>query len=184
MSKLYLVRHGRAAAGWDVDPNPGLDELGRAQAEQASLTLSKYAPAQLVSSPLLRCQETAAPLAALLKTSIAIEQRVAEILSPEGVELKDRVTWLRAAMTQTWTELGQRYISYRDDMVAFLSTCTVDTVVFSHFIAINAVVGSILGDDRVLIRSFDNCSITTIHRSDDGRLSLVDYGAEADTLIR
>lgn len=184
MNKLYLVRHGRAAAGWNVDPNPGLDELGRTQAEQASLILNKFAPAQIVSSPLLRCQETAAPLAALWKTTVAIEQHVAEILSPEGVELKDRVTWLRAAMTQTWTELGQRYISYRDDMVAYLSTCATDTVVFSHFIAINAVVGSILGDDRVLIRSFDNCSITTLARSDDGRLSLVDFGAEADTLIR
>ena len=184
MNKLYLVRHGRAAAGWDVDPNPSLDQLGRTQAEQASLALAKYAPANIVSSPLQRCQETAAPLAALWNKSITIEQRVAEILSPEGVEIKDRVTWLRAAMTQTWTELGQRYISYRDDMVAFLSTCTADTVVFSHFIAINAVVGSILGDDRVLIRSFDNCSITTLARSDDGRLSLVGYGAEADTLIR
>lgn len=88
MSKLYLVRHGRAAAGWDVDPNPGLDELGRAQAEQASLSLSKYAPAKIVSSPLLRCQETAAPLAALLKTSVAIEQRVAEILSRRALNLK------------------------------------------------------------------------------------------------
>ena len=28
MTRVYLVRHGRAAAGWDTDPDPGLDALG------------------------------------------------------------------------------------------------------------------------------------------------------------
>ena len=29
MARVHLVRHGRAAAGWDVDPDPGLDAVGR-----------------------------------------------------------------------------------------------------------------------------------------------------------
>ena len=29
MTRVYMVRHGRAAAGWNVDPDPGLDDLGR-----------------------------------------------------------------------------------------------------------------------------------------------------------
>ena len=33
MTRLILVRHGRAAGGWDDDLDPGLDDLGRAQAE-------------------------------------------------------------------------------------------------------------------------------------------------------
>ena len=28
MARLYLVRHGRATGGWDVDPDPGLDDVG------------------------------------------------------------------------------------------------------------------------------------------------------------
>jgi len=35
---LYLVRHGRAAAGWDTAIDPPLDELGR---EQAAATAAK-----------------------------------------------------------------------------------------------------------------------------------------------
>ena len=33
MSQLLLVRHGRAAAGWDRDPDPGLDPLGEGDDE-------------------------------------------------------------------------------------------------------------------------------------------------------
>ena len=32
MTRVYMVRHGRAAAGWDVDPDPPLDDVGRNQA--------------------------------------------------------------------------------------------------------------------------------------------------------
>ena len=35
-----------------------------------------------------------------------------------------------------------------------------DTVVVSHFIAINAVIGSATGDDRLVVCSLDNCSVT------------------------
>ena len=37
-----------------------------------------------------------------------------------------------------------------------------DTVVFSHFVAINAVIGACVGDDRLVIRSLDNCSVTVV----------------------
>ncbi len=59
-----------------------------------------------------------------------------------------------------------------------------DTVAFSHFVAINALIGRALDDDRVLIRSLDNASITTLHVGTKGELTLVDGGSEADTLIR
>jgi broad specificity phosphatase PhoE len=56
-------------------------------------------------------------------------------------------------------------------------------VIISHFVAINAAIGAATGDDRVVIRRLDNCSRTTID-VDDGRLVLIEGGAEADTLIR
>jgi hypothetical protein len=57
-------------------------------------------------------------------------------------------------------------------------------VIFSHFIAINAVIGGVIGDDRLVIRSLDNCSITIFERDATGNLLLVHGGHEADTLIR
>lgn len=94
-----------------------------------------------------------------------------------------RVPWLRAAMAGTWSELGERYTSFRNGATAQLLSATSDTVVFSHFVAINAVIGAALDDDRLVIRSLDNCSVTIIDIT-DGRLVLVEGGEEADTLIR
>jgi broad specificity phosphatase PhoE len=55
--------------------------------------------------------------------------------------------------------------------------------VFSHFIAINAVIGACLGDDRLVVRRLDNTSVTVVE-VDDGTVRLIEAGHEADTLIR
>jgi broad specificity phosphatase PhoE len=102
MTRLYLVRHGRAAAGWDTDPDPGLDEIGKQQAIEVGARLAPLGPLHVEVSPLRRCQETAAPLLAAWRLPLMIEPRIAEIPSPEGVAMADRVTWLREAMQGTW----------------------------------------------------------------------------------
>ena len=183
MTRIHLVRHGRAAAGWDVDRDPSLDGLGAHQASAVGERLAPLGPLAIVSSPLRRCRETAAPLAATWSVEVAIDAAVAEIPSPDGVAMAERVEWLREAMAGTWTALGQRYVEYRDAVAAAVASLPSDTVVFSHFVAINAVIGAALGDDRVLIRSLDNCSVTVVEVV-DGSVRLVEGGHEADTLIR
>jgi broad specificity phosphatase PhoE len=183
MTRIHLVRHGRASAGWDRDPDPGLDAVGELQARSAAELLASRGPLRLVSSPLRRCRETAEPLAALWGSAVEIVPAVAEIPSPDGVPMEERVEWLRAAMRGTWADLGARYTAFRDGVAAAVASMPDDTVVFSHFIAINAVIGSALGDDRLVIRSLDNCSITIVDVI-DGALHLVEGGHEADTLIR
>lgn len=188
MTRVFMVRHGRAAAGWNVDPDPGLDELGRGQALTVASKLSSFGQMQVVSSPLLRCQQTAFPLATVWNREIRVEPAVGEIPSPEGFALEDRVEWLREAMSGTWAEVGQtsgeRYITYRGAVADHVRSLREDTVVFSHFIAINVVVGAAIGDDRVVIARLDNCSVTTFDVDDSGNLRLVELGGEADTLIR
>lgn len=180
---VRLVRHGRAAAGWDTDPDPDLDALGRQQAAAIAEQLGGLGLVRVVSSPLLRCRSTAVAYAAPRRLGVAIAAEVAEIPSPHGVAMADRVDWLRAAMQGTWAQLGPRYERYRDRVVTFVRECDDATVVFSHFVAINAVIGACTGDDRLVIRSLDNCSMTTV-AIDGDRLELVETGHEADTLIR
>ncbi|MFM8906441.1 MAG: histidine phosphatase family protein, partial [Actinomycetota bacterium] len=68
MARVFLVRHGRAAAGWDTAMDPPLDELGREQSAAAAAKLvvrlqdSKWSltDVDVVTSPLLRCRQTAA----------------------------------------------------------------------------------------------------------------------------
>jgi len=184
VTRVHLVRHGRAAAGWDVDPDPPLDELGRAQALAVAGHLRPLGPLHLVTSPMLRCQQTAFPLQAVWGTAAVVESLVTEIPSPHGVAMSDRVAWLRAAMEGTWSSLGERYTGYRDAVVAAIVAMPVDAVVCSHFVAINAVIGAALGDDRLVVRSLDNCSVTIVEVDTDGVLHLIEGGHEADTLIR
>ena len=182
MSRLYLVRHGRAAAGWDTDPDPGLDDVGSRQAAAVALRLDSLGPIDVLSSPLRRCRETAAALTRLWNVEALIEPAVGEIPSPEGVAMADRTDWLRAAMNGTWGDLGPRYVAFRDRLVEALVRHDTDAVVFSHFVAINAVIGSAQHHDRLVTSSLDNCSVTIVDV--DGALRLVETGHEADTLIR
>lgn len=183
MALVHLVRHGRAAAGWDTDPDPGLDDVGVEQARRLVEQLAPLAPRPVVSSPLRRCRETAAPLAARWGVEAVIDETVREIPSPTGVPMDQRIDWLRDAMNGTWTDLGPRYLAYRDGVLDSIASHSVDAVVVSHFIAINAVIGACLGDDRLVSRSLDNTSVTVVETTSSG-LALVETGREADTLIR
>ncbi|MEY3822420.1 MAG: hypothetical protein RL628_528 [Actinomycetota bacterium] len=180
-----MVRHGRAAAGWDTDVDPGLDEIGQQQAEATATRLAVLPKVRLVSSPMKRCQETASYLSAKWSNAaVGIEPLVTEIPSPDGYGLGERIDWLRAAMAGTWGALGSPYTDFRDDVVRYVAQSTADTVIFSHFIAINAVIGSCLGDDRLVIDSLDNASVTVFETTSEGGLRLIERGNQADTLIR
>ena len=48
----------------------------------------------------------------------------------------------------------------------------------------NAIVGSIINDDRLVIHKLDNCSITILEGDTNGALRIAQGGHEADTLIR
>ncbi len=159
--------------------------MGRDQAEALAERLAATIgrPVPVVASPMLRCRQTAAPIAARWGVDVGIEPLVAEIPSPDGIPMGERVAWLRAAMAGRWRELGPRYGHFRDGVVGWLLEASAPVVVVSHFVAINAAIGAALGDDRMVLRSLDNCSVTVLD-VDDGVLHLVEGGHEADTLIR
>ena len=179
MPRLYLVRHGKAAAGFGESMDPGLDEKGQSQAEAAAARLAPLGPLPILTSPLKRTRETAAPLAALWKQTPAVEEAVAEIPSPKGMTLEGRVAWLRKLMAGSWRDAAYDLAAWRESLVATLAAIETDTVIFSHYVAINVAAGAALGDDRVVVFSPDNCSVTVFDVSDNG-LQLVEKGHEAE----
>lgn len=181
MPTLYLVRHGRAAAGWDTDPDPGLDELGRAQAHAVADTLAARGPLDLIVSPMMRTRETAAPLAYAWGIVPRIEPRVSEIPAP-GVDLAARGRWLRKVAARRWTELDEALRSWRDDVLDALAQTTRAAVIVTHYIAINAAVGAATADDRVVSFGPAHCSVTVL-RNNEGRLRLICRGEEADSHV-
>lgn len=184
MPRVTLVRHGQAAAGFGDDLDPGLSEIGRAQAEATASALEHLGPLPVIASPLRRCRETAAPLAARWRVDPVIDAAVGEVASPtEHAGLEARSAWLRAAMSGTWAALDAEQVAWRDAVVARIRAIEVDTVVHSHFVAINAVVGAALGDDRVVCFTPDNCSWTVVDVDGDA-LSVVELGRQATTEVR
>ena len=185
--QIAMVRHGRASAGWDTALDPGLDDLGRKQAEDVASKLDQIfvgKDVEIVSSPLVRCQQTASAFAKLRALPVQVCDEVTEIPSPNGVAIAERVDWLRVVMQGRWSDLDDNYLAFRDRLVEFVRAIEHNTVIFSHFVAINAVVGSLINDDRLVIRSLDNCSVTLLERDANGKLCIAQSGHEADTLIR
>ncbi|MFU8816013.1 MAG: histidine phosphatase family protein [Pseudomonadales bacterium] len=181
MAKIYLVRHGKAAAGFDGHLDPGLDDLGRTQAQATAEQLAPIGPLAVYSSPLARARETAEPLARQWGVEIHIEPRVAEIPSPTEM-LAERAAWLRQAMQGRWSELDPVLQRWRQELVDCLVALEHDAVVFCHYIAINVAVGAAQGDDRLVVFPPDNGSVTVLS-NDSGRLSLLSLGRSAETVV-
>jgi broad specificity phosphatase PhoE len=186
MPRLYLIRHGKPASTWgEADDDPGLDAAGQAQAEAARDWLLALPPSEkpgrVVSSPLRRCQETAAPTARALDVAVEVDARVGEIPTPRALAVEDRPAWLRAAFQGDWSQIegDLDYDAWRGDIVASL-VARGDTAVFSHFVAINAVVSRLTNDERVVCFRPDHTSITVLE-TDGERLTLVAKGREATT---
>jgi broad specificity phosphatase PhoE len=179
---VILVRHGEASAPWGVDPDPGLSELGRQQALAAAEALATVGPVALVTSPMRRCRETAAPLAARWGVEPLVADPVSEIPSPPGVALAERSAWLLGLAERRYRDADPDTRRWRDEAVAAVRQLDRDTVVFTHFVAINAVLGAALDDDRVFVARVANCSRTVIDVV-DGRLHLVELGDVADSTI-
>ena len=183
MAIIHLVRHGKAAAGFDGHPDPGLDDIGREQAKATAAALAPLGPLPIYSSPLARARQTAAPLAERWGVTPAIEPRVAEIPSPTA-DLRGRARWLRGVMQRTSAELESEpaLIEWRDAMLGCARGWREDCVVFCHFIAINVIVGAATGADALISFRPDNGSITKVQCS-GGELTLLEQGREAPTRV-
>ncbi len=180
MPRLHLVRHGRAASAWTDHLDPGLDETGRAQAAAVAERLgADLDPRPLWSSPLLRTQQTAAPLAAVWSSTIALAPAFGEVPSPSE-DPAERGAWLASAMVSRWTDLGPVVDGWRDRLLAAVRAVDHDAVVFTHFVAINAVVGAASGRAEVMVFAPANASVTVIDVDPtSGDLAVVERGAEA-----
>ena len=139
---MYLVRHGRAAAGWDDDPDPPLDDVGRSRpsGRRAAAPRRSSARSPVVSSPLRAAGRPPAPLAARW-----------------GSGRGGRAAWWRRSRrprasrwgsgwrgsARRWraggADLGPRYVGLpRRGRGSTRRRRTGPTVVVSHFVAINA----------------------------------------------
>ncbi|WP_024873845.1 histidine phosphatase family protein [Saccharomonospora piscinae] len=84
MGTVILLRHGRSTANSSGvlagrTPGVGLDDTGRAQAEALVARLATVSLADVVTSPLLRCRQSVAPLVKDRGLTVRPESRLSEV---------------------------------------------------------------------------------------------------------
>lgn len=186
MTRLFLIRHAEPEAAWGgAEDDPGLSAKGRDQAEAAAAALGGKGALAICSSPLRRCVETAQPFAASQGGTVRYDPRVGEVVAPPGTT--DRRAWLRAnfpwsdpTIRRAWPELDAGLHRWRADALDAVRALESDVAVFSHFIAINAIVGAALGREETIVCRPGHASITEL-ALEDGTLTLVRLGAQMET---
>jgi hypothetical protein len=122
---IYLVRHGRAAAGVE-DLDPGLDESGQEQALYVGQALAGRPVGRLVVSPMRRTRETIAPLAAALGIEPEVREEVSEVFDP-AMASDARRTMIGPFMQGFWSDQPAELQNWRRrclDAVLDLSLAT------------------------------------------------------------
>ncbi len=182
---IYLIRHAEAGKAWHEDPDPGLSEKGKIQAKLLAdrlLRALNKEDFQLITSPLLRAKQTAAPFETRTGRRSTIAPYFGEIPSP-GIPLTERIDWLRTILPSAVNELEPPLHAWRNAIIDGLQTVEQSTVIFSHFMVINCAVGWIEKADRLVSFRPDYCSITKIRKTHH-RFYIDQLGNEMDTLIQ
>lgn len=179
MSRLYLVRHGthglvgKALAG--RLPGISLSDQGRRQAEALSEHFARLSVGEVQSSPLERCRETAAPIAARLGLPVTVSAALNELDCGDWTGqtfdvLSHDARWVQwnAERGRTVVPGGESIGSVRDRVmmrVEALQSHEREPAIFvTHSDVIKAVLLTLLGasldlHDRIDI---DPASITTL----------------------
>jgi len=183
MPRLYLVRHGEPAGTFTDSHDPGLSPLGHSQAKAAAEQLRVFGPLDVISSPLKRARETAAPYVALRDVHEKICKDVAEIPTPARVAFDKRGEWLRGVMMGKWSDAEPELQAWRANVVAFLQELPRNTVIFSHYVAINVAVAAARNDDRVTVCAPTHCSITILDATPDALIE-IELGRQGESVVR
>jgi broad specificity phosphatase PhoE len=85
-------------------------------------------------------------------------------------------------MQDTTPPKSPDFLSWRSDMLEAVLRIPEDAVIFSHFIAINAIVGAATGSDDVVCFRPDHASVTVVS-THSGAFRIVELGRQAVTSV-
>jgi probable phosphoglycerate mutase len=203
-AELFLIRHGDAIPGPDeIIPSGIYDNLplsltGRRQAEALAARLKHMHFDAAFSSPLRRCQETAAPLVEHLGLKLNIveqlkEIHLGEVLPLPNVKDGDELDALTQALqarqleivriagaTGNWDAIkgSEPSSAFRERVVGAIDEIAHSHIgqrvlIFAHGGVINAYAAEALGLDREFFFPCANTSITVVRAADTARVLYV-----------
>jgi broad specificity phosphatase PhoE len=184
MARLLLIRHAEPEAAWGgEEDDPGLSDAGRAQAAAVAEALAAEGALAVLSSPKRRCQETAAPyLERRRLVRLDLSPRFGEVEAPAGVSdrrawLMENFPWRPGAAVRPWKSVAPELRAWRDRVLGAARAIDRDTVVFTHFIAANAIVGAAKESAYTIVCRPNYASITELEVR-NGLIRLVRLGEE------
>jgi probable phosphoglycerate mutase len=200
-AELFLIRHGDAIPDADeIIPggtydNLPLSKIGRSQAEALAERLKNLRFDAAYSSPLRRCQETAAPLLEALHLQATLVEGIKEIRLVEKIPMPDlndgddltllvqmlkvsqaehvtaaanAGTWDAVAMDETSKGFRRRVVEACDAIAR--QHIGQRVLVFSHGGVINAYAAEVLGIERDFFFPCANTSITVVRANGNYRV--------------
>ena len=180
---LIFVRHGEAAESWGEHPDPGLSENGILQSQKliSNVSLQSLENFVFVSSPKSRAQMTSAPLIEKYKKNLLIDGTFSEIPSSKVV-VSEKREWLKRIMAMNIIDLPQEVSDWRSNIISKSLSFSNNTIIFSHFMVINAIVSGLMKRSEIMCFYPDYTSITQITLHNNRAIS-ISLGDEKKTLI-
>jgi broad specificity phosphatase PhoE len=179
--RLILIRHGRPDEHDLERPNdPPLNAEGWTQARAVARLLETEGVTRIVASPLLRAQQTAAPLAEALAMDIETiegwaeaDRKAVRYRSTETLRAEGGVAWARF-LEDPIGYLGGNPQEFRAGVLAALRATAADeagaarVAVFTHGLPINVVLAHALGLESVAHFLVSHGSVTRLRWRADG----------------
>jgi probable phosphoglycerate mutase len=180
---LLLVRHGEAAESWGKHLDPGLSELGIKQS--ASLINNKMLELldsySFVSSPKLRAKMTAEPLIKKFNKELIINDAYSEIPS-DDIDNSQKKAWLTDLMNTDIRDLPDFVVNWRNNIIKHSLCVSQNTIIFTHFMVINALVSSLLQKSALMYFYPNYASVTKI-TFENKEVKSISLGDEKKTII-
>lgn len=170
MTVIYLVQHGDKER---VPGDPGLTELGRAQAAVTARWLQDRGLHALYSSPLRRALETAEPISHASDLDIQIDDRLRERLNWDGTQTFDAflADWERSTQDRDLVlGNGESSRSAGERLRGFflgLAGASGPVAIVSHGGVTTDLLRTLLGDEGLsallLAKGIPACAVTTFN---------------------
>ena len=180
---LLLVRHGEASESWGNHPDPDLSELGIKQSASLinNAMLKSLDSYNFVSSPKSRAKMTAEPLIKKFNKELIINNAYSEIPS-DDIDNSQKKAWLTDIMNTKIRDLPDSVVNWRNNIINNSLNISHNTIVFTHFMVINALVGSLLKNNSLMYFFPNYVSVTKI-TFENKEVKSISLGDEKKTII-
>ena len=161
--EIIFIRHGEASDAWGDHSDPGLSDKGLMQSNNLlnHVELQNLGDFSFISSPKSRAIETGKPLAKKFNKKLKIDEVFIEIPSKDIAQEKKQ-EWLKNIVQTKKDSLPDFIKSWSDDIYSKTKSFKRNTIIFTHFMVINALLSKLSNEDTLMYFYPDYTSVIKI----------------------